>query len=125
MLRVTPQLDGGGCVRQGRVVSKPAMRESRCRFAKDGKTAVKRTHRLGNEGIVQVMEPVNFFGLGSQRTRALRLFEKQQLTLAQAAELAAVSTEEFMALAGAAGVVVVDYPAEELREEMAAALPRQ
>ena len=62
--------------------------------------------------------------LGLQRTLALRLFEKQQLTLAQAAKLAAVSTEDFMALAGAAGVAVVDYPPEELSEEMATARPR-
>ena len=55
----------------------------------------------------------------------LRLFETQQLTLAQAAKLAAVSTEDFMALAGAACVVVMDYPPEELREEMATARPRQ
>ena len=52
--------------------------------------------------------------LGLQRTLALRQFEK----------LAAVSTEDFMALAGAAGVALVDFPPEELGEEMATALPR-
>lgn len=60
-----------------------------------------------------------------RRTLALRLFEKGRLTLAQAAKLAAVSTEDFMALAGGAGVVVVDYLPEELGEEMATARPRQ
>lgn len=63
--------------------------------------------------------------LGVQRVLALRLFEKRHLTLAQAAKLATVSTEDFMALAGAAGVVVVDYPPEELGEDMATARPRQ
>ena len=58
-----------------------------------------------------------------QRTLALHLFEKRHLTLAQAAKLAALSTEDFMALAGAADVVVVDYPPDELDEEVAAARP--
>lgn len=47
------------------------------------------------------MEPINVFNVGLQRTSALRLFEKQQLTLVQAAKLAV--------LAGAAGVVVDLY----------------
>ena len=76
---------------------------------------LSRPHMLFDERLLE-------FGL--QRTLALRLFEKQQLTLAQAAKLAAVSTEDFMALAGAAGVAVVDYPPEELSEEMATARPR-
>lgn len=61
--------------------------------------------------------------LGAQRTLALRLLEQRRLTLAQAARLAAVSTEDFMAWAGAAGVDVVDYPPEELGEEVATARP--
>ena len=63
--------------------------------------------------------------LGVRRTFALRLLEQRRLTLAQAAKLAAVSTEDFVALAGAAGVDVVDYPPEELGEEVATARPRQ
>ena len=63
--------------------------------------------------------------LGVQRALTLHLFEKRHLTLAQAAKLAAIPTEDFMALAGAAGVVVVDYPPEELGEDMATARPRQ
>ena len=63
--------------------------------------------------------------LGVRRTLALRLLERRHLTLAQAAKLAVVSTEDFMALAGAVGVDVVDYPPEELGEEVATALPRQ
>ena len=63
--------------------------------------------------------------LGVRRTLALRLLEQRRLTLAQAAKLAAVSTEDFMALGGAAGVDVVDYPPEELGEEVATARPRQ
>ena len=63
--------------------------------------------------------------LGVQRTLALRLFEARHLTLAQAAKFAAVSTEDFMALASAADVVVVDYPPEELGMEMTTACPPQ
>lgn len=63
--------------------------------------------------------------LGVRRTFALRLLEQRRLALAQAAKLAAVSTEDFVALAGAAGVDVVDYPPEELGEEVATARPRQ
>lgn len=60
-----------------------------------------------------------------QRALALRLFERRYLTLSQAAKLAALSTEDFIALAGAAGTVVVDYPPEELGEEVATARPTQ
>ena len=79
----------------------------------------------GRPTILAVPFDERLLELGLQRTLALRLFEKQQLTLAQAAKLAAVSTEDFIALAGGAGVAVVDYPPEELREEMATARPRQ
>lgn len=63
--------------------------------------------------------------LGVRRTLALRLLKQRRLTLAQAAKLAAVPTEDFMVLAGAAGVDVVDYRPEELGEEVATARPRQ
>ena len=63
--------------------------------------------------------------LRMRRNLPLRLFEKRHLTLAQAAKLAAMPIEDFLALAGAAGVVVVDYPPEELGREMATAHPLQ
>ena len=56
---------------------------------------------------------------------ALRLFEQRYLTLARAAKLAGVSVEDFIALAGAAGVDVVDYPPEEIGDEVATAHPRR
>ena len=52
---------------------------------------------------------------------ALRLFEKRHLTLVQAARLAGLSAEEFLALLGEAGIPAADYPAEELDEEVGAA----
>ena len=49
---------------------------------------------------------------------ALRLFEQRQITLVQAARLAAMPPEEFVALLGAAGIPAVDYPPEELDDEV-------
>ena len=79
----------------------------------------------GRPTILAVPFDEKLLHLGLQHALALRLFEQQHLTLSQAAKLAAVSMEDFMALAGAAGVVVVDYPPEELDEELATARPRQ
>ena len=81
--------------------------------------------KRGRPTILAVPFDEQLLELGVQRTLALRLFENRHLTLAQAAKLAAISTEDFIALAGAAGVVVVDYPPEELGEEMATARPRR
>ena len=60
--------------------------------------------------------------LGVHRALALRLFEQHHLTLVQAARLAGMTAEEFMGLLGDAGVPAVDYPPEELKDEISAAL---
>ena len=60
--------------------------------------------------------------LGVHRTLALRLFEQRHLTLVQATRLAGMTAEEFMSLLGEAGVPAVDYPPEELKDEISAAL---
>lgn len=54
----------------------------------------------------------------TRRTRALRLFEQRQVTLVQAARLAATSPEEFVVLPGEAGIAAADYPPEELDDEI-------
>ena len=46
---------------------------------------------------------------------------KRRLTLVQAARLAGLSAEEFLALLGEAGIPAADYPAEELDEEVGTA----
>ena len=51
---------------------------------------------------------------------AVRLFEQRLVTLAQAAKLAGQSIEEFLDVLKASNVDVVDYPAEELAEELKA-----
>ena len=91
--------------------------------AERGQLAVITKH--GRPTIVAVPFDETLLHLGVQHALALRLFEQRFLTLGQAAKLAAVSVEDFMTLAGTAGVDVVDYPPEEIREELAAARPRQ
>ena len=59
--------------------------------------------------------------LGIHRTLVLRLFEQHHLTLVQAARLAGMTAEEFISLLGEAGVSAVDYPPEELKDEVSAA----
>ena len=58
---------------------------------------------------------------GAQRALALHLFESGHLTLTQAAKIAGVITHDFVSLLGAAGVPAVDYPPEELEEELGVA----
>jgi predicted HTH domain antitoxin len=59
---------------------------------------------------------------GVHRALALTLFENRQLTLAQAAKVAELSLDGFLDLLGSLGLAAVDYPAEELADELAAAL---
>ena len=59
--------------------------------------------------------------LGVHRTLALRLFEQRHLTLVQAARLAAMTAPEFLDLLRDTGISAVDYPPDELTEEISAA----
>ena len=49
------------------------------------------------------------------------LFEKGHLTLSRAAKAAGMSPEEFLGVLGRLGVPAVDYPPEELDDEIDAA----
>jgi prevent-host-death family protein len=51
---------------------------------------------------------------------AIRLFAEKVVSLGKAAKLAQLPIEAFIAQLGAAGVPAVDYPPEELDEELAA-----
>ncbi|GGA81518.1 hypothetical protein GCM10011491_06010 [Brucella endophytica] len=51
---------------------------------------------------------------------AVRLFADKAIGLGKAAKLADLSVEAFIAQLGAMGVPAIDYPAEELEEELAA-----
>ncbi len=59
---------------------------------------------------------------GVHRHVALSLFESGQATLAQCARLAGLAQEVFVELLGELGIPAIDYPPEELAEELEAAL---
>ena len=86
---------------------------------------------LGKLGVISkhgrpVMLTIPFndtvLALGVHRSLALQLFDAGQLTLAQAAKLADTPLEMFISLLGEAGIDAVDYPADELDEELEHAL---
>ena len=87
--------------------------------AEEGHLALITKH--GRPSILAVPFNGRLLELGVHRTLALDLFEKDHLTLARAAKLAAMTPEEFVALLGEAGSPAVDYPPEELDEEIRAA----
>lgn len=60
--------------------------------------------------------------LGVHRSLALQLFDTGQLTLVQAAKLADMPLERFIALLGEMGMNAVDYSTEELDDELEYAL---
>jgi len=76
----------------------------------------------GKPAIVAVPFDERLVNHGVQRAMALCLFESHQLTLAQSAKVADLSFEAFIELLGEAGIPAVDYPPEELEEEMAVTL---
>ena len=76
----------------------------------------------GKPAIVAVPFDERLVNHGVHRAMALDLFESHQLTLAQSAKVADLSLEAFIELLGEAGIPAVDYPPEELEEEMAVTL---
>lgn len=89
------------------------------RDAEDGQLALITKH--GRPAILAVPFDERLVELGVHRALALHLFEKGHLTLVQSAKLAAMAAEEFVDLLGEAGVPAVDYPPNELDEEVSAA----
>ena len=87
--------------------------------AEDGRLAIITKH--GRPAILAVPFDEHLVEMGLHRAMALRLFEQRLVTLVQAARLAATTTEEFIALLGAAGIPAVDYPPEELEAEVGVA----
>lgn len=86
------------------------------RGAEQGHVAVITKH--GRPAILAVPFDERLLEVGFHRAMALRLFEQRQVTLVQAARLAAATSEEFIALLGEAGISAVDYPPEELDDEV-------
>lgn len=77
--------------------------------------------KRGRPAILAVPFDERLLELGLHRTLAPGLFEKRQLTLAQAARLAGLSAEDFVVLLGETGIPAADYPTGELDEELDAA----
>ena len=72
----------------------------------------------GRPAILAVPFDRRLLDQGVHRTLALSLFESRQLTLAQAAKVAGLSLDGFIDLIGSLGLTAVDYPAEELDDEL-------
>ena len=60
--------------------------------------------------------------LGVHRSLALTLFSSRELSLPQAAKLADMPLESFIALLGEAGIDAVDYSPDDLEDELKHAL---
>jgi prevent-host-death family protein len=88
--------------------------------AEDGHLALVTEH--GRPAFLAVPFNERLLGYGIHRTMALYFFELGLVTLSQAAKLAGVSLEEFIELSGEVGISVVDYPPEELEDEVSRAL---
>ena len=58
---------------------------------------------------------------GARRALALHLFENGHLTLTQAAKVAGMIAHDFISLLGEAGIAAVDYPPEEVEQDVLAA----
>lgn len=87
--------------------------------AENGRLALITKH--GRPAILAVPFDERLLDLGVHRALALQLFENHHLTLVQAAKLAAMTAEEFLSLLGEAGIPAVDYPPEELEDEVGTA----
>lgn len=89
------------------------------RDAEQGRLSVITKH--GRPAILAVPFDDRLLSLGVQRAVAVSLFETGSLSLAQGARLAGLSMEEFVELLGREDLVAVDYPPEELAQELEAA----
>ena len=89
------------------------------RGAEEGRLAIVTKH--GRPAILAVPFDERLLDHGAHRALALHLFETRHLSLTQAARVAGMIAEDFIALLGEAGIAAVDYPPEEVEEEIAAA----
>jgi len=86
------------------------------RDAELGQVALITKH--GRPAILAVPFDRRLLDLGVHRSLALKLYEGRHLTMAQAAKVAGMPLDEFIDLLGSVGLVAVDYPPEELAEEL-------
>ena len=90
------------------------------RHAETGKVSL--ITKRGAPAILAVPFDEKLLTHGIHRAMALHLFESRQLTVAQAAKVAKMALEDFIVLLDEAGLDAVDYPPEELKEELEVAL---
>ena len=74
--------------------------------------------KRGKPAVVAVPFGTRLVDLGLDKDLALALFEQGLITQAKAAKLAGVTQDVFMDLMAEAGSVAVDYPPEELTDEL-------
>lgn len=91
------------------------------RDAEAGTLSVITKH--GRPAILAIPFDQHLLEHGVHRALALHLFKTGQFTLAQAARMAGVALEDFLDLLKTAGIDAVDYPPEQLDEELKTALP--
>ena len=86
------------------------------RDAEQGRLALITKH--GRPAILAVPFDERLLSLGLHRALALELVEAGRATLSQGARLAGMPLVDYIDLAGEAGVPVVNYPPEDLAEEV-------
>lgn len=91
------------------------------RDAEAGRLSIITKH--GRPAILAIPFDDRLLEQGVARSMAISLFESGQTTLAQSAKLAGLVLEVFIELLGSLGIPAVDYPPEELADELVAARP--
>ena len=91
------------------------------REAEAGHLSIVAKH--GRPLFVAVPMDENLLKEGVAIALAIRLYAEKTISLGKAARLARLPIEAFIARLGAMGIPAVDYPAEDLDEELAALAP--
>lgn len=86
------------------------------RDAEQGKLAL--ITKDGRPMMVAVPFDDRLLDLGIHRAMAAHLFESGQTTLSQSARIANVPLVDFIEILGRLGIPVIDYPPEELEQEL-------
>ena len=86
------------------------------REAEEGRLSLITKH--GRPAILAIPFDERLLEQGVHRALALHLFESGRVTMAQGARLAGLAVESFIDLLGEVGIPAVDYPSEELEEDV-------
>jgi len=86
------------------------------RDAENGRLVLITKH--GRPAFLAVPFDERLLNHGVNKALALHLFQAGHLTLSQASRVAALSIEDFLDLLGEYGIPAVDYPPEDLEDEL-------